>query len=728
MITSANEQMQNPLPALFFIDDWKIDCHKNLAFNGEREVRLEPKSMMILQYLASQPGTVVTRDTLFTLFWPNQIVTDDALNRVMSNLRRLFNDNSSQPQFIVTIRKVGYKIVAPIKVITTPSPTDAALNTVTHSMSPSTRQDNPRQMRLSGNRIKRYSLVIMLVLALIGLLLVTGAFQLSLSDETHTTEFRRITYDKAANLMPDMSDDGTMILYVSQLEKGQNQLMLRALDNTYATNIGASDMRYFYPSFSNNNHQIAVISKQKQTGEIRLSQISLDQITPKKSLKLGSMSHGLDWHPHHETLVYTQRHIEQNNHGIYLWQPELDKQSLITASITGVDDRFPVFSPDGQHIAFIRRLAPTEHAVFITDLQGNTQQVSAFESEIYSVDWFDADHLLISTREGIVKYDTKGNGLLWQSAQRFSAYYDLRYHQETGLLLFNQKSIQYEGHLVDLTASDLSHSLTASQSSDTEMSISPNGQSFVFVSDRTGQKRLWHRSGNKINPVARTEFDDIYDLNWSPDSMQVVAVIKHNQSYGLMHYALASQTVTVHWQLSSPIHFIGWNSNQTLLFSQLTERPFKRSWQLKQLTLTGSRVVDISNFDMYQARLVDNSQDIVFMNASKRGLWRWNWDQPPEKVLNSSQLSLDRNWDISAEAVWGVNLEGHMFRLDINSGETYIAQQGDTFSHQFRPQKRIYGLAATKPSHVRSDLWFLHRGFSREPTPKPVSIVIADRR
>lgn len=702
--------MQSQIAELFFIGDWKIDCNKNLAFHGEREVRIEPKSMMILQYLVSQQGKVVTRDKLFELFWPNQVVTDDALNRVMSNLRRLLNDNSSQPQFIVTIRKVGYKLVAQVTVIATPTTTtDEALNTSYPRFSKATRQDNKRKFSLSFNMSKRQDgFIIFLVTVLIGLAIVIVSPQFLLQGQTPNNYFTRITYDKADNLMPDMSNDGTRILYVSQLDQGEEKLMLRSLDNTYATNIGASDTRYFYPSFSKNNNQIAVISKHKQTDQITIALINLDKITPNKALKLDSMSFGLDWHPDKNTLVYTQRHIEQNNHGIYIWQPELDRQTLVTTSITGVDDRFPVFSPDGQHIAFIRCLAPTEKAVFITDLKGNTQQVSSFESEIYSLDWFDSDHLLISTRDGISKYDKKGKGILLESSLRFSAYYGLRYNQETGLLLFNQKFIQYEGHQVDLTTSKRSRSLTVSQSSDTEMSISPNGHSFVFVSNRTGKKQLWHRSGNDINPIAQTEYQDIYDLNWSPDSTQVAAVIKNNHTYGLMHYSLASQTVTVHWQSSRPIHFIGWNTDQTLLFSQLTEQPFKRLWQLKQLTLTDSRVADISNFDMYQARLVDESQHIVFMNSSKSGLWLWNWQEKPEKVLHSSQLSLERNWDISADAVWGVDLEGDIFRHDFKSGETEIKQQGTKFAHQFRPQKRIYGLSATKNVHSSSDLWFLH--------------------
>ncbi|WP_281558860.1 winged helix-turn-helix domain-containing protein [Thalassomonas sp. RHCl1] len=112
--------MDAVLPDLFLFDDWRIDCVQNLAWRGKRRVSVEPKAMMVLQYLAARPGIVVTREELFSQFWPNQVVTQDALNRVMSTLRRAFNDNACHPKYIATVRKVGYKLVAPVMTLENP--------------------------------------------------------------------------------------------------------------------------------------------------------------------------------------------------------------------------------------------------------------------------------------------------------------------------------------------------------------------------------------------------------------------------------------------------------------------------------------------------------------------------------------------------------------------------------------------------------------------------------
>ena len=66
--------MQNQLPDLFQIDEWQFDCNKNIAWLGSRKIKIEPKAMMILQYLAANPGQVITREELFEKFWPKQLL------------------------------------------------------------------------------------------------------------------------------------------------------------------------------------------------------------------------------------------------------------------------------------------------------------------------------------------------------------------------------------------------------------------------------------------------------------------------------------------------------------------------------------------------------------------------------------------------------------------------------------------------------------------------------
>ena len=85
-----------------------------LSRNGE-EVRVEPKVMQVLEVLAETPGEVVTREMLVARVWPGVFVSEDVLHRAIRELRRIFGDDTNNPTYVETIRKRGYRLIAPVR-------------------------------------------------------------------------------------------------------------------------------------------------------------------------------------------------------------------------------------------------------------------------------------------------------------------------------------------------------------------------------------------------------------------------------------------------------------------------------------------------------------------------------------------------------------------------------------------------------------------------------------
>ena len=98
----------------FFVGEWEVLPDLNRVRRGGELVELEPRVMAVLEELAREPGRVVTRDDLHRTVWRDVIVTDDALNRCIRELRRLFGDDPRTPAFIETISKRGYRLIAPV--------------------------------------------------------------------------------------------------------------------------------------------------------------------------------------------------------------------------------------------------------------------------------------------------------------------------------------------------------------------------------------------------------------------------------------------------------------------------------------------------------------------------------------------------------------------------------------------------------------------------------------
>ncbi len=96
------------------IGDWELDRALNEIRRPGASIRLEPKVVDVLAYLADRPGSVVSRDELLEAVWPGVVVGDDALTQAVIKLRKALGDEARQPAYIETIAKRGYRLLAPV--------------------------------------------------------------------------------------------------------------------------------------------------------------------------------------------------------------------------------------------------------------------------------------------------------------------------------------------------------------------------------------------------------------------------------------------------------------------------------------------------------------------------------------------------------------------------------------------------------------------------------------
>lgn len=96
----------------FMVNDWLVDPGASRLQRGEDTIRLEPKVMAVLVLLAKFPGKVLTREELEQSIWAGTVVGYDALTNATQKLRKAFQDSSRNPQYIETVSKKGYRLVA----------------------------------------------------------------------------------------------------------------------------------------------------------------------------------------------------------------------------------------------------------------------------------------------------------------------------------------------------------------------------------------------------------------------------------------------------------------------------------------------------------------------------------------------------------------------------------------------------------------------------------------
>jgi two-component system response regulator RegX3 len=76
-------------------------------------IRLTPSEFRLLAFLASEPERVFTRREIMQHLWQSEYVGDErASDMHVSNLRRKIEADPDDPRRVVTVRGVGYKLVA----------------------------------------------------------------------------------------------------------------------------------------------------------------------------------------------------------------------------------------------------------------------------------------------------------------------------------------------------------------------------------------------------------------------------------------------------------------------------------------------------------------------------------------------------------------------------------------------------------------------------------------
>ena len=99
----------------FFIGEWRVSPQEDTLTLDDKTVRLEPRAMEVLVYLASRPGDVVTRAELEETVWRGGLVGYDAVTNTVIKLRKALGDNARDPSFIATVPKRGYQLIAPVR-------------------------------------------------------------------------------------------------------------------------------------------------------------------------------------------------------------------------------------------------------------------------------------------------------------------------------------------------------------------------------------------------------------------------------------------------------------------------------------------------------------------------------------------------------------------------------------------------------------------------------------
>lgn len=101
---------------LYEFGPYVMDARSRILLKDGATVRLTPKAFDTLFVLVQHASQVVEKDQLLREVWPDIFVEEGSLSHNIHGLRKALGDDSSEPRYIETIPKRGYRFVAPVKI------------------------------------------------------------------------------------------------------------------------------------------------------------------------------------------------------------------------------------------------------------------------------------------------------------------------------------------------------------------------------------------------------------------------------------------------------------------------------------------------------------------------------------------------------------------------------------------------------------------------------------
>jgi Tol biopolymer transport system component/DNA-binding winged helix-turn-helix (wHTH) protein len=647
-----------PQDDVFEFGPFRLDLEDRLLRREGTAVPLEPMQYQVLAVLVREAGRLVTRERLIKAVWNETYVDEGSLTVTISLLRRKLGDTPSQPTYIETVRKSGYRFVAPV---TRPSQHTAEAAGPSQPVQPVTirRRDASMRGRLS-------------VTSIAALTAVAAGWYSARSGLIRDVTPAPVLLHPFGGVQddPSFSPDGGQIAFTWRPPESENEdiyvLRIGDLEAIRLTSHPAADKS---PAWSPDGRQIALIRRTGSKGEVLL--ISPAGGTEQRVVETEGTS--VAWSADSQTLAFIDRAAGEDVHSIFLVPAAGGPKRQVTfpAAERTYGDSAPAISPDGRVLAFVRHLTYDVADVFVQRLDAVKPRRLTFDKrQIRGVAWMPNGQELIfsSNRNGrhqLWRVDVNGTAqptvVEGTTEARSPAISSTRSGSNTRLVyqtLVEDYSIRLLNRGPDgtWTASKPS-SFAASIRDEQSPRVSPDGRRLAFVSDRSGWFELWvctYPEAFDCRPLTSFRQGYVGSPRWSPDGQRIAfdARVDGNADIYLVH-AAGGQAVRL-TDDSSVESRASWSHDGGWIYFRSDRTGAHQIWKIpvsggpqRQVTINGG----------FDALETTDGKSLYYVRARyTRGLWSVPVDGGPEVRVPGFKSLTASSWTITDTGILWIDV------------------------------------------------------------------------
>ncbi|WP_395373625.1 winged helix-turn-helix domain-containing protein [Marinicella sp. W31] len=491
------------------INQWQFDTVKQTLHDGKITLRLEPILADVLAYMCEKSGHIVTRDALLQQVWQGQIVTENAVNKVIAKLRKALGDDAKKSLFIKTHPKKGYTLIANVSEYSSHIPADS--ESKPHGAMPL--------------RLLFISITLIMILWVLWYRLV--------EDETDYYTATAITRGGGAEYEPSMSPDGKFLIY-SSFENSVYNLYLKELSTGQNTLISDGQGNAGGGRWSFDGQKAVYLYTNKNTCEFRLLLIQEGQVQEESRIhncpinSYGNVAFTHDG----QHVIYSEKAQPQSPYFLFIMNlktAEKRKLKQPDAFLAG-NSEFDLHPYENKLLIS----APNEQqwlAFWQLDMDTNELKYLFNKNEhLCCAIWNHQGDKIITMSphpaNGMIEMSLDGNAV--------KSIYESTHSIRKPIRVQHDETYMYSGGIdnYDLRFYDFSTQQITTVANSSEVDelprISADGKTLAFVSHRSGTSQLWKKDLMTEKTQQISQFSDnakYYDIQWAPNNRHLAALI-----------------------------------------------------------------------------------------------------------------------------------------------------------------------------------------------------------
>tara|TARA_Y100001968_G_scaffold42797_1_gene32875 strand:+ start:1 stop:1977 length:1977 start_codon:yes stop_codon:yes gene_type:complete len=478
----------------------------------------------LLAYFCRHPNEIISVDQLIDQVWQGRVVTDNAVSRLITKLRRAFADDARQPKFIATFPKKGYKFVA--RVTTVNEHDKQALVPDGEQAQRAETDEKPAETGWSVLKLP----IVAVIFALVVVLVFWQAWQ---TPRPSATFARALTSMDGNEVFPSFSADGRRMAFMS-VKAQRLRLVIKDLYNGKTVEINHPDGLNTGPGdWSKQGDELVYLAASAQRCEYYIVEIKdLTPGEPRLIHRCPAGSYGKILFTHNDQrVVFSENAGAGTPYSIYeldlttqtkrrLNQPDLYLSGNSQFDLHPHENKLLISSPDKQQWEGFYALELTTNKLELLFKQ---------DAYICCGIWDHAGENVILMGEHpayqLLSYDLSGKNkqVIFSGSRRISL--PRRFNNQTDYVFLSGDK-HTDIHILDLDSGE-----TGSIANDTVdellATFSTNHQSIGYISMASGKEQVWEYdrlSGERRKITSFTDNRHYLDLHWSPDDRYIAGL------------------------------------------------------------------------------------------------------------------------------------------------------------------------------------------------------------